>query len=1629
MNKTRILRFFLLLFAAAAPWTPLRSAPPIITEVMAVNEGPYRDEDGDSSDWIEVYNPGPDPVNLDGWSLSDQPTHIAKWRFPVMTLPAAQYLVVFASEKYRTDPARPLHTNFKLSGEGEFLGLADPQGNIVSSFSPVFPFQFPSVSYGLRQASTSVTLLAAGAEAAVLVPASGALGTTWTQAAFNDAAWTRGATGIGFDTGPDYGGLIGLDIESAMLGKNASAYLRHPFTVADAATVDSLRLRIKYDDGCIVSINGQEAARRNAPASALWNSTATAEHGQPVSGSMAQGFDGAGTAYILTSHATADPPVVAAGGPTGQFLRLMKDGVGSLTNTVGFDQSFQGPTDIITAKFDFRMPTEAGHTGCCGERADGFGFALLNTIEYGTSGPGAFDNVAWERPAFPDAFSVGFDIFDGSGTENTVSLYWNGAEQAAVKVAAFQLNNGQFNRATVTVRRNGLDSLVSVTLTPNSLGTPGAAAAVFTDFRIADMSPFDGRIAFGGRTGAAFTSLDIDNVEVRFEPASTQIAYEEIDLTARKGALQAGTNVLAIHGLNRTAGDKDFLIVPELTATDFGAVGAAEKEYFPTPTPGAPNGTGVAGVSAQPIASRASGPFQTNFSLTLSPGAAGTTIRYTLDGTEPTAASTLYTAPVSISRDARVKAKGFQAGLLASPTLECFYFKVDGSVAAVETTLPIFYLDTFGQGIGQSGFTAASVMLLANPDNPNNATDPPVFSGFGGLKIRGSSSTGFPKKSYAFEIWDSTREDRDAEMLGFPSESDYILYGPYTDKTLMRDVLSYLWSNEIGRWAVRTRFVEVFLKTGAGTTFTMGDYSGVYAFMEKIKRDRNRVDIRQLLRSDDAQPTVTGGYILKKDRLDPGDSGMSTSLGHVLGFVEPKEQEISAAQRAYIKGYLDSFEAVLMGPDFADPVDGYARFIDVGSFIDHHILVELTKNIDGYRLSTFMYKDRGAKLNMGPIWDYNLCLGNANYLDGWKPDGWYHALVGDGDYPWYRRLFQDPEFAQKWVDRWTELRRGPFAADRLLAEVDAIADSLAEAQVRNYQRWPILGTYVWPNQFIGNTYQEEIDFMKGWIQGRLAWIDSQSPSPVGFNQNGGIISPGFRLSMSGAGGAIYYTLDGTDPRLAGGLVSPAATEYGSTTSTVLVSSGLTPTVRVLVPSSDALALTWTQVGFNDAAWTAGNAGLGVGYENQSGYEGLINLDVRSLMFQVRASIYIRIPFTVADPGAFDSLTLKLKYDDGFVAYLNGQPVARGNDPSPLTWDAGAPTARNETLAVAFETIPLTAHLGKLRAGANVLAIHGLNAGAGSSDFLMVPELVAGKTQAGDSIPLSVATRVIARSYQGGAWSGPTDATFVPDVPLAVRITEVMYHPPEPPPGSVYDSDDFEFLELANVGNQRVSLLGARFTEGVEFDFSKGEITALDPMETVVLVKNLAAFEGRYGQAGIPIAGEYQGNLDNDGESVVLLDGRQQTVQAFDFDDLWYSVTDGDGYSLKILDPAGDPAGWNAAGSWAPSDDPGGSPGVLETGTPPGGFRRPGDLNGDARFDLADAIAMLFHLFATASMTPPCGDATVSEGGSLALFDVNRDALADVTDVIYALNYLFRGGPEPRLGTACARIVGCSQDCP
>ncbi len=411
------------------------------------------------------------------------------------------------------------------------------------------------------------------------------------------------------------------------------------------------------------------------------------------------------------------------------------------------------------------------------------------------------------------------------------------------------------------------------------------------------------------------------------------------------------------------------------------------------------------------------------------------------------------------------------------------------------SNLPIIVLNTNGQPIPDEPRIVAQMGIINNGNGLRNKFDDP-FNHFDGrieIEIRGSSSQGFPKKNYRIEIQDETGMNLDTALLGMPSENDWVLHGPFSDKSLIRNDLTYYMGRKMGRYAPRTRFVELMINQ---------DYQGVYVLMESIKRDSNRVDISNLKPTDIAGDQLTGGYIFKVDRADPQGGGWYSDYetdgqNAYYQLVYPKPTEVMPQQFEYIKNTVKNFESTVISGNVNDPLSGFATIADEMSFVDFLLMNEVSNNVDGYRLSTYFYKEKitkGGKIVSGPLWDFNLAFGNADYCEGWSTTVWaykFNDRCGSGVPFYWKKLMSSERFISMVKDRWATLREGPFHLDSLYQYIDGRADYLSEAQVRNFERWNILGNYVWPNAYVGNTYQDEIDYLKNWLFQRVVFLDRE----------------------------------------------------------------------------------------------------------------------------------------------------------------------------------------------------------------------------------------------------------------------------------------------------------------------------------------------------------------------------------------------------------------------------------------------------------------------------------------------------------------------------------------------------------
>ena len=427
----------------------------------------------------------------------------------------------------------------------------------------------------------------------------------------------------------------------------------------------------------------------------------------------------------------------------------------------------------------------------------------------------------------------------------------------------------------------------------------------------------------------------------------------------------------------------------------------------------------------------------------------------------------------------------------------------------LESNLPIVVVNTFGIPIPDEPKISGNMGIIDNgPGELNNLNDPfNDYNGAIGIEIRGQSTQMFPKKSYAFETRDISGENLDVSLLGMPEENDWILCAPYTDKSMLRNVVTFDMDHKMGNYSTRTIFCEVVINN---------DYKGVYVLEEKIKKDENRVDIATLKPDEISGNDLTGGYIIKVDKIDPdfalgADGWLSApqpsypnAMDIIFQYYYPEAEEIVPQQKNYIIDFIASAENALISTQFADPDNGYQKFFDAPSFVDFMLLCEISKEVDKYRYSTYFYKEKntdGGKLFAGPAWDFNLGYGNVDY---WEPGidytGWLYTDLQSHEWSimyWWKRMMEDTYFRDLTKTRWVSLRQNQLDDAGIHAVIDSLLIHIDAAKDRNYQRWPILGQYVWPNyDWQNNTYEDEVEYFENYLFNRLHWMDGNLPGTV-----------------------------------------------------------------------------------------------------------------------------------------------------------------------------------------------------------------------------------------------------------------------------------------------------------------------------------------------------------------------------------------------------------------------------------------------------------------------------------------------------------------------------------------------------
>ncbi|MES2572897.1 MAG: CotH kinase family protein [Verrucomicrobiota bacterium] len=982
---------------------------------------------------------------------------------------------------------------------------------------------------------------------------------------------------------------------------------------------------------------------------------------------------------------------------------------------------------------------------------------------------------------FANGISVGnfAQTFSFDGAYRTVSLHWDSGgldvTYNGVKICSDLPTPGFIpspgNRFGFSARTGGstedvyLDDLLvaTVPLAPTETGGPVISEFVADNggsYEDEDDDTSDWIEIYNGQNtsvnlnGWTLTHLQGANLSWTF-PSVTLGAYQYLVVFASgknrvNATLPLHTNFtlpkeggyLALVKPGGTVIASQFNYAAQESDVSYGESGSDRRTGYIYPaTPGTKNSATVsAGPPAEEVVfSREGGLISGTVSLEIAtPVTPGAVVRYTLNNTEPSEASAAYAAPFSISNTATVRARVFAANRLPGPVGSRTFLRIDTSLTnynnsgqPFSTNLPIVVLDSFGSPIDtftgvndRGGRLTYGVVIPPDPVTGRaTITGLPQYQGRSGTNVRGESSAGFPQRQYAWEIWNNEDQDKSVSILGLPAQSDWVLYAPWSEKTLMRDVLVFGTMRKLrgDYMASRTQFVEVFFNQAGGNSLGYStSYRGVYVLKEKIKIDKDRVDIATVGTLATQEPAITGGYIFRKDKPDPDSNEWTTTAPYNILLQTYDPGVLPAPQLSYLQNYLNSFQAALAGGNFTHPTLGYANYIEPDTFIDAQWFAEWTKQVDGYIYSTYFHKDRGKKLRAGPIWDFNIAVGNADYGTGNTPTGWLYDVANGVGQLWYPRLHQDASYRLRHWDRFWEMRRGVLATNVILGEIDrnaaillngsttpvtnsmpTLPPSQENAVRRHYRKYPRLGQYDWPNppgtgsriyyNSNGNATTGEVDYMKNWLQTRLAWLDDQNRvgsviyRPPVFNHYGGNVAPGFQWTAAShtgvpptgttyASGTIYYTVDNSDPRAAGGGISASAKAYTGavslTNSTILKarlhnSGAWSPLSRALfvvdAVAANASNLVVSEIHYQPQGPSASEAGAGFVSGNEFEFVELLNVSDRNVdLSGVTVADGIEFNFANADPAT-------LSLPPGGRVVLVGSPSAfllrYGNNPT------------------------------------------------------------------------------------------------------------------------------------------------------------------------------------------------------------------------------------------------------------------------------------------------------------------------------------------------------------------------------
>ena len=1390
----------------------------------------------------------------------------------------------------------------------------------------------------------------------------------WAEPDFDDSDWPSGASPIRYGDGN--GGTVIGDMRNTY----STMFFRRTFTVPNPAQISALDLLVDYDDGFVVWINGEQVLNVGGSADFSHDSFASISHesgnvetfalanpgqylvdGKNLIAIMGFNINLTSSDFMMDAELRSyrpdkSPPKVVSLNPPPGNVSLLRE------ITVRFDEQVTGvDADDLWLNGDPAVQLRGGNKSWTFTFAPGdFGEATLswkpnhgiadtarppNPMAAATHHYRIVDDMPPSLATIlpPPGSTVrglsrvrlffsepvrGFDVSD---------LRVNGqapTSLAGVASGPWQIEFEPAESGIVTIAWMANHGITDLAAEPNRLAAEGwhykvdadhdFGQVVINEFLAANrdgLKDDDGEVGDwielrnnGGVTvDLAGWSLSDDSTKpgkwvfpgVTIRPSASLIVHATGKNRRALGQALHTNFKLGVEGeylglfspeLPRRVADEIAPAFPEQRSNiSYGRLAKGGWAWFATPTPGLANrGSTIRGMLAPPLFSAQRGIYDAQFRVHLTTGEPGAVIRYTTDYSEPTATNgKKYTNPLAVRRTTVVRAAAFKSGMLPS-RVETHTYAYNLSKGV--TSLPMMSLVTENSNLwGNTGIMETNPrnttkrgiawerpvsMELIYPDTGETLQANAGLRVQGGNYIRGryNPNAGPPAGKYSFRLY--FRGDYGPGRLRHPffpalQVEDFnhiVLRAGMNDNTnpFVIDELVRRLSADMGQVAARGTFMNLYLN---------GKSKGYYNPTERIDSD-----FLNSWNGGESEWDIIAQY----GELREGDMTKWNELKSAL------LKNLSVPQ---------NYAAV-------------ERLLNVDNFIDYIMLNVYANTGDWPHNNWRAARERvpGARWRF-LVWDAEWSFGNNgrgvtgnNLTSG--------PLAGGADIAlFYRSLQKNPEFRMRFADRVQihYFNGGALTDENVLRRFREMKEEMT-------------GVISNMNSTVETT----------WVPRRRAIVMSQmatqniqaSAAAPQFSQPGGAIPAGYSLNLTATDGVIYYTTDGSDPRRPG--------EVAETGKTILNGSA---EKWALVPSADnggnTLGTQWRggREPFDHDDWDSGNDG--VGYDQNADYDPHIGIDVDSEMNDINQSVFVRIPFRVSveDRKKSNFMVLRMKYDDGFVAYLNGTRIVSANAAANPGWNAGATGQHDDASAVTWVSFDAGKYINKLKAGNNILAIHGLNSGLGSSDMLINAELSIGERSGAEiadgvlkytsPVKLTGDTTIRTRTMYNGQWSALVEHSFQAGrAGTPLRFTEIMYNP--------LGGSEYEFVELHNSGTFDVSLGWHRF-DGIDFTFAGDAV--IGPGEFLVLASDNDpdAFKLRY--PGLAVDGWYRGSLSNNGERLALLDARWRRVVEVDFSDggAWPSSADGDGHSLELIDLLADPG---AASNWRDSAAKAGSPGEI-----------------------------------------------------------------------------------------------------